>query len=158
MLNPRWEYLCRTFRQKSPHSEKQRGLTFYSQSSFSHLGFIYLSLIVAGYLLHLLCFLSEGAYLSDTFLNFHPHFCLPGPPPNPPRLPDLRSVITLDSRQPGMFHFEDVMQAGGSQHAQQLQDLQKKISFDDPINIQFTSVITPQHPRGHGGAITGVCV
>lgn len=56
------------------------------------------------------------------------------------RLPDLRSVIVLDSRQPGMLHFDDVMQAGGSQHEQQLQDLQKKISFDDPINIQFTSV------------------
>lgn len=39
-----------------------------------------------------------------------------------------------------MFHLEDVMQAGGSQHQQQLQDLQKKLSFDDPINIQFTSV------------------
>ncbi|XP_037547592.1 medium-chain acyl-CoA ligase ACSF2, mitochondrial [Nematolebias whitei] len=63
------------------------------------------------------------------------------------RLPDLRSVITLDSRQPGMFHFEDVMQAGSSQHAQQLQDLQKKISFDDPINIQFTSGTTGR-PKG----------
>lgn len=39
-----------------------------------------------------------------------------------------------------MFHFDDVMQAAGSQHMQQLQDLQKKIVFDDPINIQFTSV------------------
>uniref|UniRef100_A0AAX7UV96 Medium-chain acyl-CoA ligase ACSF2, mitochondrial n=1 Tax=Astatotilapia calliptera TaxID=8154 RepID=A0AAX7UV96_ASTCA len=60
------------------------------------------------------------------------------------RLPELRSVIVLDSRQPGMLHFEDVMQAGGSQHMQQLQDLQKKISFDDPINIQFTSVSDAQ--------------
>lgn len=58
----------------------------------------------------------------------------------PLRLPDLRSVIVLDSRQPGMFHFDDVMQAGDSQHKLQLQDLQKKLSFDDPINIQFTSV------------------
>lgn len=40
-----------------------------------------------------------------------------------------------------MHLFEDVMQAGSSQHMQQLQDLQRKISFDDPINIQFTSVI-----------------
>lgn len=61
--------------------------------------------------------------------------------PPPPRLPDLRSVIVLDRRQPGMHHFEDVMQAGSSQYVKQLQDLQKKISFDDPINIQFTSVI-----------------
>lgn len=60
---------------------------------------------------------------------------------SPLRLPELRSVIVLDSRQPGMLHFEDVMQAGSSQYTQQLQDLQKKILFDDPINIQFTSVI-----------------
>lgn len=33
------------------------------------------------------------------------------------------------------------MQASSSQYVQQLQDLQKKLSCDDPINIQFTSVI-----------------
>ncbi|KAM9425060.1 medium-chain acyl-CoA ligase ACSF2, mitochondrial [Pholidichthys leucotaenia] len=63
------------------------------------------------------------------------------------RLPELRSVIVLDSRQPGMFHFEDMMQAGSSQHMQQLQDLQKKLLFDDPINIQFTSGTTGT-PKG----------
>uniref|UniRef100_A0A1A7W9I6 Medium-chain acyl-CoA ligase ACSF2, mitochondrial n=2 Tax=Iconisemion striatum TaxID=60296 RepID=A0A1A7W9I6_9TELE len=63
------------------------------------------------------------------------------------RLPELRSVIVLDSRQPGMFHFEDVMQAASSQFTQQLQELQKKISFDDPINIQFTSGTTGA-PKG----------
>jgi hypothetical protein len=50
-------------------------------------------------------------------------------------------VIVTDSRQPGMYHLEDVMQAGSSQHMQQLEELQKKLSFDDPINIQFTSVL-----------------
>ncbi|XP_070846535.1 medium-chain acyl-CoA ligase ACSF2, mitochondrial [Chaetodon trifascialis] len=63
------------------------------------------------------------------------------------RLPDLRTVIALDSRQPGMFHLEDVMQAGSSQYVQQLQDLQKKLSCDDPINIQFTSGTTGS-PKG----------
>ncbi|XP_037836878.1 medium-chain acyl-CoA ligase ACSF2, mitochondrial [Kryptolebias marmoratus] len=63
------------------------------------------------------------------------------------RLPDLRSVIALDGRHPGMFTFKDVMQAGGSEHAQQLQELQKKIFFDDPINIQFTSGTTGT-PKG----------
>lgn len=33
------------------------------------------------------------------------------------------------------------MQAGSSQHMQELEGVQKKLSSDDPINIQFTSVI-----------------
>ncbi|XP_069016164.1 medium-chain acyl-CoA ligase ACSF2, mitochondrial [Embiotoca jacksoni] len=63
------------------------------------------------------------------------------------RLPELRSVIVLDSRQPGMFHFDDVMQAGSSQFVQQLHDLQKTLTFNDPINIQFTSGTTGA-PKG----------
>lgn len=61
----------------------------------------------------------------------------------PVRLPELRSVVVLDGRQPGMFSLEEVMQAGSSRHLQQLQDLQRTLSHDDPINILFTSVITP---------------
>lgn len=56
------------------------------------------------------------------------------------RVPDLRMVIVTDSRQPGMLHVDDVMQAGESRHHKELMDLQSKLSFDDPINIQFTSV------------------
>lgn len=63
------------------------------------------------------------------------------------RLPDLHTVIVTDSQQPGAFHLKDVMQAGSSQHLQQLHDLQKKLSCDDPINIQFTSGTTGK-PKG----------
>lgn len=63
------------------------------------------------------------------------------------RLPDLHSVIVLDSQQPGMFHFDDFMQAGDNKHKQELQDIQKKLIFNDPINIQFTSGTTGA-PKG----------
>ncbi|KAG7280671.1 hypothetical protein CRUP_023290 [Coryphaenoides rupestris] len=63
------------------------------------------------------------------------------------RLPDLRAVIVTDSRNAGMFHMDDVRQAASSQHMKQLQDLQKKLSFDDPVNIQFTSGTTGT-PKG----------
>ncbi|XP_041861430.1 medium-chain acyl-CoA ligase ACSF2, mitochondrial-like [Melanotaenia boesemani] len=63
------------------------------------------------------------------------------------RVPDLRIVIVTDSRQPGMLHVADVIQAGESQHYKELMNLQSKLSFDDPINIQFTSGTTGK-PKG----------
>ncbi|XP_072299333.1 medium-chain acyl-CoA ligase ACSF2, mitochondrial-like [Eucyclogobius newberryi] len=63
------------------------------------------------------------------------------------RLPDLRMVIVMDSVQPGMLHFHEAMEAGESGHHKELMDLQSKFTFDDPINIQFTSGTTG-NPKG----------
>uniref|UniRef100_A0A3P8VLN0 Medium-chain acyl-CoA ligase ACSF2, mitochondrial n=1 Tax=Cynoglossus semilaevis TaxID=244447 RepID=A0A3P8VLN0_CYNSE len=63
------------------------------------------------------------------------------------RLPDLHMVIVMDSRQSGMLHVDDVMQAAESRHHRELMDLQSRLSCDDPINIQFTSGTTG-HPKG----------
>ncbi|KAM4662570.1 medium-chain acyl-CoA ligase ACSF2, mitochondrial-like isoform 2-T2 [Discoglossus pictus] len=62
-------------------------------------------------------------------------------------LPDLRTVIVLDEKLPGSFLFQDVMEAGSSTFVQQLHDMQKLMSCDDPINIQFTSGTTG-NPKG----------
>lgn len=51
-------------------------------------------------------------------------------------------MVVLDGQQTGALHLQDVMQAGSSQHRRQLEGLKKKLSSDDPINIQFTSVIS----------------
>ncbi|KFU93427.1 hypothetical protein M959_10577, partial [Chaetura pelagica] len=63
------------------------------------------------------------------------------------RLPDLSIVITVDSKLPGTFHMDEVMQAGDSSHMKQLRVLQGMQSNTDPINIQFTSGTTGS-PKG----------
>lgn len=63
-------------------------------------------------------------------------------------------VIVTDSRQPGMFHVDDVMQAAESRHHKELMDLQSRLSFDDPINIQFTSVTFSTFKLPHMNWIT----
>uniref|UniRef100_A0A3B3ZX30 Medium-chain acyl-CoA ligase ACSF2, mitochondrial n=1 Tax=Periophthalmus magnuspinnatus TaxID=409849 RepID=A0A3B3ZX30_9GOBI len=63
------------------------------------------------------------------------------------RLPDLRMVILMDSVQPGMLHFQNVMEAGESRHHRELMGLQSKLTSDDPINIHFTSGTTG-NPKG----------
>ncbi|KAG8446316.1 hypothetical protein GDO86_013956 [Hymenochirus boettgeri] len=63
------------------------------------------------------------------------------------KLPDLRTVVVLDNKHQGTFLFDEVMEAATPQSVQQLQDIQKYISCDDPINIQFTSGTTGM-PKG----------
>lgn len=45
-----------------------------------------------------------------------------------------------DSKLPGTFHMDEVMQAGDSSHVKQLRAVQQALSCNEPINIQFTSV------------------
>ena len=40
----------------------------------------------------------------------------------------------------GTMMFQELMQTGGAKERRQLQELQKELQNDDPINIQFTSV------------------
>ena len=63
------------------------------------------------------------------------------------RLPDLSTVIMLDSKLPGTFHMDEVMQAGDSSHMKQLRALQQTLSCNEPVNIQFTSGTTGS-PKG----------
>uniref|UniRef100_A0A8C5TSL1 Medium-chain acyl-CoA ligase ACSF2, mitochondrial n=1 Tax=Malurus cyaneus samueli TaxID=2593467 RepID=A0A8C5TSL1_9PASS len=63
------------------------------------------------------------------------------------RLPDLSIVIVCDSKLPGTFHMDEVMQAGDSSHVKQLRAVQQTLSCNDPINIQFTSGTTGS-PKG----------
>lgn len=55
-------------------------------------------------------------------------------------MPDLRNVIVTDSKESGMLHVDDVMQAAESRHHRQLESLQRILSPEDPISTQFTSV------------------
>ncbi|NXM72378.1 ACSF2 synthetase, partial [Serilophus lunatus] len=63
------------------------------------------------------------------------------------RLPDLSTVIMLDSKLPGTFHMDEVMQAGDSSHMKQLRAVEQTLSCNEPINIQFTSGTTGS-PKG----------
>lgn len=73
----------------------------------------------------------------------------------PFRLPDLRTVIVTDKREAGTLHVDDVFQAAESRHRRRLSELEGKLSCDDAINIQFTSVSPPGRPRSALGTWPG---
>lgn len=67
---------------------------------------------------------------------------------NAPRLPALRTVIRLGAQSsPGMFNFDDLLQAPTQAELDELQALGERLQFDDPINLQFTSGTTGS-PKG----------
>ncbi|KAJ8028072.1 Acyl-CoA synthetase family member 2, mitochondrial [Holothuria leucospilota] len=63
-------------------------------------------------------------------------------------VPSLESVIMMDEGQfNGTFQMADLLQLATKESEDNLQNLQKKISVDDPVNIVFTSGTTGS-PKG----------
>ncbi|XP_033742151.1 medium-chain acyl-CoA ligase ACSF2, mitochondrial-like [Pecten maximus] len=59
------------------------------------------------------------------------------------RLPSLKILITMgDNSYSGGFKFSDVLGAATAAEYRGIMDIQRKLQFDDPINIQFTSGTT----------------
>lgn len=62
---------------------------------------------------------------------------------NAQNVPHLKTVIMMgETNKPGSFLLNDVIQAGTTKDRQYILDIQKKLQFDEPINIQFTSGTT----------------
>ncbi|XP_013413811.1 acyl-CoA synthetase family member 2, mitochondrial isoform X1 [Lingula anatina] len=92
-------------------------------------------------------FKTQDYYQMLFHINHELAFCKPGQLKNP-HLPELSIVIMLGKKKfPGTFAFDDVLSMGGSDEEKELQRLQNKLQFDQPINIQFTSGTTGQ-PKG----------
>ncbi len=64
------------------------------------------------------------------------------------KLPNMEWVISLaKEKQEGMLMWEDFQQRGDSVSADALREIQATLSFDEPINIQYTSGTTG-YPKG----------
>ncbi|OWF52435.1 acyl-CoA synthetase family member 2, mitochondrial-like [Mizuhopecten yessoensis] len=59
------------------------------------------------------------------------------------RLPSLKILITMgDNSYSGAFQFSEVLDSATDAGCRGIMDIQRKLQFDDPINIQFTSGTT----------------
>ncbi|XP_076352385.1 medium-chain acyl-CoA ligase ACSF2, mitochondrial-like isoform X1 [Tachypleus tridentatus] len=59
------------------------------------------------------------------------------------RCPDLHTVVMLTKKDfPGVYKFDDILRAAGNEKLREVKELDTKIQFDDPVNIQFTSGTT----------------
>jgi len=63
------------------------------------------------------------------------------------RLPDLRIVIRIGGKSPGMYGFDEIPALGSDSERKRLSEIAANLQFDDPINIQFTSGTTG-FPKG----------
>ncbi|MFZ5675734.1 MAG: AMP-binding protein [Pseudomonadota bacterium] len=63
------------------------------------------------------------------------------------RLPHLETIIRIGGAAPGMLGFDDVPGRAAPEHHQRLSELGRRLQFDEPINIQFTSGTTG-YPKG----------
>lgn len=53
----------------------------------------------------------------------------------------LKSVVMMGKGNfPGTFSFDDVMDMGKEDHFKHIEKMKSVLQFDQPVNIQFTSV------------------